>query len=158
MAARAAAALRQIASVSAGADVLGYGCPLDPDPGDEPDDGVGFRAFLISQYKSGAWPAKAVCVTAWHAMRAGAHGVSDLALDPSSTHHAEHLREALGERRNSQWFRAKIPMWNKVREAKEIIDFPMNLPHDRFSQLYLEDPNQFNIGRYSVHRPMLLIL
>ena len=71
-AARAAATVLAIAYVGAGTPHVDYGrSPTLPVEGDDEES---FRAYLIFPYKSGAWTVKAVCVTPWHATRAGALG------------------------------------------------------------------------------------
>ena len=136
MAARAAAALLAVSAALGGEPIVGEGRPPDPAPQQEPDGGASFRAYLIHQYKTGTWTAKAVCVTAWHAARAGAQGISDIALSPQSQHHAEHLRTVLGERADNNFLMAQVPMWNKHTESRQLVDFPMDVPHERFARLY----------------------
>eukprot|EP00959_Pyramimonas_sp_CCMP1952_P113743 2377622-Pyramimonas_sp.AAC.1 len=66
------------------------------DESESSDGGVGLRQYMLGAYKRGELSAVAVCSLSYHATRGGCRGVADLSLHPSSTHHAEHLRKALG--------------------------------------------------------------
>lgn len=51
------------------------------------------------QFKAGKMPATGVAQLAWHATRAGATGVADIAFDPRIAHqHAELLARAINTR------------------------------------------------------------
>ena len=110
------------------------------------DGGAGLRAHLISQYRAGTLTATAVCTFAWHAVAAGAKGVEDLAYDPYGAHQAEHLRSALGLRRD--FYVAEVPMWDHVGEKRGIFDFPINLPHEQFASAFSANPQEFQTARY----------
>ena len=65
----------------------------------------------MGQYKSGKMPATTVAQVAWHATRAGAAGVADLAFDPKIAHrHAELLARAIDTRAASTFYHAPVPL------------------------------------------------
>ena len=109
------------------------------------DGGRAFRDRLLRQYKSGAKTAEAVCSEAWDSKIAGAVGVEDLALDPKSHHQADHLRNAIGARAASSFYRGKVPVWDHSTEERVVVDFPVNLAHEQFAHSYLLDPSSFDI-------------
>ena len=76
--------------------------------------------------------AKAVCDIAWHSSKAGAANVLDLALDPSSHHQADHLRACINARSAESFFFADVPMWDKLKQERTLVSFPLNLPHECF--------------------------
>jgi hypothetical protein len=84
-------------------------------------------------YPSGQMSAKTLCDIAWHADRAGASNVSDLAVNPSSVHQAEHLRNVLNTTSPSDFYFADVPMWNHTTQHRELRKYPMSLPHERFA-------------------------
>ena len=90
-----------------------------------------------------------VCSLAWHCTAAGGLNVEDLALDPSSRHQSEHLKKALGESTRSSRYTGKVPMWNHNTEEREIVDFPLDLPYERFASEYEKDPKAFQVDQYS---------
>ena len=100
----------------------------------ELDGGVGFRRWLLEQYKRGEMSATAVCTAAYHATRGGCLAVADLSLDPLSTHHAEHLRKAISVRASSSFYWFDMPVWNDNTNSKSLIRFPINLPHEQFAK------------------------
>eukprot|EP00959_Pyramimonas_sp_CCMP1952_P225655 4718756-Pyramimonas_sp.AAC.1 len=85
-----------------------------------------------------------VASISFHATAAGAKGVCDLAVDPSSVHQAEHMRSAVSARSADafNWF--DIPMWNQLTDSREIVRFPVNLPRDQFARSYEDDPASFD--------------
>jgi hypothetical protein len=107
-------------------------------------DRDGLRKYLLSQYKEGHLSAKAVCDIAWHADRAGACDVRDLAANPSSAHAAEHLRNALNVTSENDFYFADVPMWNHTTQVRELRKFPMSLPHERFC----EECRDFDVCSY----------
>ena len=109
------------------------------------DQGQGLRRYLISRYRAGNMYASTVCTLAWHARNAGAAGVADLACDPGSTHQAEHLRTALGDVEETSFYTAKIPMWDHVQEERHHVDFPFDLPYERFAAEYEKKPESFQV-------------
>jgi hypothetical protein len=80
-------------------------------------------------------------------MKSGGTGVGDLALDPESTHHTEHIRNALHLNSREQLFSTLVPVWDKATEARVAIDFPFSLPHECFAASYSENPEDFNMQR-----------
>eukprot|EP00959_Pyramimonas_sp_CCMP1952_P047699 995936-Pyramimonas_sp.AAC.1 len=78
-------------------------------------------------------------------MRSGGTGVGDLALHPESTHHAEHIRNALNLNSGDALFNAPIPVWDKVTEARVEIDFPFSLPHESCAASFAANPEDFNL-------------
>ena len=110
------------------------------------DGGRGLRKHLLSRYKKGKLTAQALCTTAYHAVRGGAQGIEDLALDPASHHHAEHLRMAIEARSLDQFYFADIPMHNHENESRELIPFPLSLPHEEFAREFALKPHEFMIS------------
>ena len=145
MAGKLAAALSAIAAESAGDE---HGATMSRSA----DGGRGLRSYLLSQYKSGAFTAKDICVLSWHCVQAGADGVSDLALDPnaSSGNFAKHIKKALHVRAESTFFTAKIPMWDHGTQTRYLCDFPFNLPHDIFMAEFEKKPATFDINNYDL--------
>ena len=109
------------------------------------DGGRGLRTYLLSQFQKGQLTAKDVCSISWHSMRAGAAGVGDLALDPSDTHHARHLRHALGMKARELSYVISVPMWCAHTDARVYKDFPLMLPHESFAQNYERQPDEFDV-------------
>jgi len=62
------------------------------------DAGEGLRTYVLQRYKHGNITAKDVCSICYFAEKAGATGVSDLALAPENRHHTEHVLKAVGAR------------------------------------------------------------
>ena len=119
---------------------------MSPSMQQDNDGGAGLREYLLHEYKVGSLPAVAVATIAWWACRAGAHRVADLAYPPSGRHQAEHIRCALGAKGIDSFYVLKLPMWNKVAEQRELMDFPMHLPHEAFAAAYTLDPTRFAMG------------
>ena len=67
----------------------------------------------------------------------------DLALDPKSTHFAEHLRRALGVR--SDFYVFQVPMWDAETNSRVLRDFPMHLPHECWAEEFDRSPADFKI-------------
>eukprot|EP00969_Alexandrium_andersonii_P374177 15485600-Alexandrium_andersonii.AAC.1 len=76
---------------------VGQGAASSSSPGPptksrlEPDGGVGLRKYLLQQYHQGKLSAYALCTTAFHATKAGAANMEDLAMDPTGSHQAERV-------------------------------------------------------------------
>ncbi len=104
------------------------------------DEGAGLRAHILGLYRRGEMSAAAVCTLSYHACNAGARGVGDLALHPSSTHAAEHLRAAASARSQQSFYWFDLPMWVGDTNSRELIRFPINLPHDQFSRAFSDSP------------------
>ena len=103
--------------------------------------------YLLKQYKAGKMPATGVAQLAWHATRAGAVGVADLAFDPQISHkHAELLAKAIDTRAASTFYHAGVPLWSHAEERRFISTFPMNLPHEEFARQYASTPTEFHIA------------
>ena len=49
------------------------------------DGGLSLRRYILERYRSGVYSATDVCTLAYHAVQAGAEGVFDLALPPTSS-------------------------------------------------------------------------
>jgi len=124
---------------------MGSATGMDKDPPKfEADGGEGLRAYMLRQWKRGKISSEAVCSMSWHATRAGATGVADLALNPKLTKQAEHLRKALHVRAKDSFYLSRVPMWDKVDECRKMFDFPMYLPHDAFGKNIARDPKAFD--------------
>ena len=117
---------------------------LDAEPKFGLDSGEGLRKYMLREFKLGRMTAEAVCTLSFHACRAGATGVYDLALDPASHKQAEHLRHAIHMRSNESFYNASIPMWNKWNQERDMYKFPMYLPHEAFAKNYARDPAAFD--------------
>ena len=103
---------------------------------------------LLKQYKAGKMSATAVAQLAWHATRAGATGVADIAFDPSIAHqHAELLARAIDTRAAATFYHAPVPLWSHAEEHRFICTFPMNLPHEEFARQYAISPIDFQIDQ-----------
>ena len=100
--------------------------------------GAGLRKYLIQQYKYGKMPAVTVCTIAHFATQAGALGVADLALEPSSQHHAEKLRRALEARSKDTFYIAPVPFMDHETSARKMFPFPICLPHEEFARVCRE--------------------
>eukprot|EP00959_Pyramimonas_sp_CCMP1952_P236997 4952951-Pyramimonas_sp.AAC.1 len=85
---------------------------------------------------------------AYYAQQGGARGLEDIALHPTSTHHAEHLRRAVAARSKSSFYNARVPVWCKRTERRIFIDFPINLPSDQFETAYRLNPKEFDPSEY----------
>ena len=107
------------------------------------DGGAGLRAFLLHSYKIGKMDARELMSLAWFAVKAGAEGVSDLALDPCRHDHAEVLRERLGTNSTRAFFTVPVSMYDKELDDRGRLPFPVNLPHEHFAWLYEQDPSDF---------------
>ena len=75
--------------------------PQQLSPGSSPVTlaaGAELRNYMLKQWSLGAKTNDTLCTEAWLATQAGAVGVEDLALNPSSKgrNHARHVRDALG--------------------------------------------------------------
>ena len=124
----------------------------DPDAHATPcgpgDGGAGLRGYLLKQYKAGKLPAEAVCTLSYHAVRAGATNVADLALDPKSRKQAEHLRKVIEARSLQSFYVAQVPMWVEDEgtgfEGRKMVDFPMNLPHECFAKQFAQCPTDWD--------------
>ena len=119
------------------------------------DEGKGLRGFLLDRYKRGTLPASTLAALCWHATRAGAANVADLASSPSDSEHAaDHVRRAIAARAKDTFYVAKIPMKcsDEVGEQRRLVDFPMNLPHEDFARQYKEDAGQFQISLHGQFR------
>ena len=111
------------------------------------DDGAGLRKYLLQQYKVGKMSATAVAQIAWHATRAGAVGVADLAFDPQISHkHAELLAQAISTRAAATFYDAGVPLWSHAEEYRFVSSFPMNLPHEEFARQHASNPTDFQIA------------
>ena len=144
MAARAAAAQFYLAQHGVGeAPAAARPGPRRRDPG--ADDGEGLRRHLLQRYKLGKMTAASLCTIAWHATRAGAKGVDDLASPPDSTNHAEFLRSAINARQAKTFYFAKVPLWDQEKEERCLFPFPMALPHEEFARLYPSSPGDYDV-------------
>ena len=115
----------------------------------EDDGGSGLRAYLLAQYKAGHLSAKAVCDLSWHSSNAGAQNVHDLALNPDDHHQADHLRDCIHARSADSFFFADVPMWDKTKEERALVSFPMNLPHECFEWAAGVNPQSHDVHRFS---------
>ena len=115
----------------------------------EDDGGSGLRAYLLAQYKAGHLSAKAVCDLSWHSSKAGAQNVHDLALNPDDHHQADHLRDCIHARSADSFFFADVPMWDKTKEERALVSFPMNLPHECFEWAVAASPQSHDVHRFS---------
>ena len=116
------------------------------------DGGLGLRLFLLDRYKRGLMPASTLASLCWHATRAGASNVADLACKPDSvTAAADHVRRAISARAKSTFYIAQVPMKSSGDEGEQrrLCEFPMNLPHDDFARQYKEAPDEFNIALHA---------
>ena len=110
------------------------------------DNGTGLRAYLVKEFKYGNLPAIAVCSIAYHATRAGAVGVEDMAMDPESRHQAEHLRDALNARSSAAFFVGSVPMWDSRTEDRAFSPFPLSLPHEEFARVWAKHPWELDVA------------
>ena len=117
--------------------------PLDV-PVTGTDDGQGLRDYVLKEFKYGRMTSEAVCTFAWHATRAGALGIADFALNPKSHHQAEFLRSRMHARAKESFYLAKVPVWNQRDQQREVMEFPMNLPHEAFAKAFPKDPAAFD--------------
>lgn len=113
------------------------------------DDGAGLRRYVLGEWKTGVLTARQVCTIAYHSTNAGATGLEDLVMHPTSTHFAEHVTKAIGARAESTFYEVEIPMWDKVQEMRVMRPFHVNLPHDvmaREAELHPDewDPTKHN--------------
>ncbi len=110
------------------------------------DGGKGLRYYLLDSYRKGHSTAKDVCVIAYWAQVAGAHGLSDLALSPNQTggNFATHLKRAVGIRAESIFYIASVPLWSNTKQERELESFPFLLPHVVFSNMYKKSPHLFD--------------
>ena len=109
------------------------------------DGGAGLRRHLMDRYKHGKLTARSLCTIAWHATRAGAKGIEDLALDPSSSNAAAHVRRAVGARAKSTFYWFDLPLWDHKEEERLLFSFPICLPHEEFASLYKLSPSDFHV-------------
>ena len=114
------------------------------------DEGIGLRSFLLDRYKRGKLPASTLSTLCWHATRAGAANVADLACSPSQSeqHAADHVRRAIAVRAKSTFYIAQVPMKSDEEPGVQrlLCEFPMNLPHADFARQYNKAPDQFKIA------------
>ena len=112
------------------------------------DAGEGLRSYLLHQYKVGKLSSEAVCTLAYHAKRAGATNVADLACNPSLRNQAEHLRKAIGARAERLFYEADVSMWDRVEEVRRLVKFPMCLPHEEFARCYSRNPDDYDLSKH----------
>ena len=116
------------------------------------DGGVSLRRYILERYRSGDFSATDVCTLAHCAVQAGAEGVSDLALPPSSSsgNFSKHLKRALALRAESTFYIAEVPMFDKDTQSRYLARFPMNLPHDIFAYEYARNPSSFDLNNFNM--------
>eukprot|EP00959_Pyramimonas_sp_CCMP1952_P040731 851758-Pyramimonas_sp.AAC.1 len=114
--------------------------PPVPVPAAAPD-GAHLRRYLLGEWKMGVLTARQVCTLAYHATTAGAIGVEDLSLPPTSTHFAEHVRKAVGMIGETGFYEVEVPMWDKVQEKRVMRPIHINLPHDVFAKEATQHPD-----------------
>ena len=125
------------------------------------DEGIGLRSFLLDRYKRGKLPASTLSTLCWHATRAGAANVADLACSPSQSekHAADHVRRAIAVRAKNTFYIAQAPMkCNEEAGVQRLLcEFPMNLPHVDFARQYKEAPDQFKVALHGDPPPPLTV-
>ena len=144
MAGKAAAAMHELQE----SGLLDFQVPQAKRPRAAPtgnDGGAGLRRHLTDRYKHGKLTARSLSTIAWHACRAGATGIEDLALDPSSSNAATHVRRALGARAKSTFYWFDLPLWDHKEEERMLFSFPICLPHEEFASLYKLSPSDFHV-------------
>ena len=109
------------------------------------DLGKGLRGYLIKEFRLGRMTSEQVCTLSWHATAAAGKGVADLALQPTLTRQAEHLRKVMDARAKESFYVARIPMWNHTEELRSFVDFPFDLPHEAFARMHAKDPTCFAV-------------
>ena len=109
------------------------------------DFGKGLRNYLLKEFRLGRMTSEQVCTLSWHATAAGGKGVADMALKPTLTHQAEHLRRVMNVRAKETFYVASIPMWCHTEELRKFTDFPFDLPHEAFARMHAQDPTCFDV-------------
>ena len=110
-----------------------------------PDQGEGLRGYLIKEFRRGRMTSEQVCTLSWHATAAGGTGVADLAVKPTLTHQAEHLRLVMNARAAETFYVAAIPMWCHHEEVRKFTQFPFDLPHEAFARMHAQDPTCYDV-------------
>jgi hypothetical protein len=101
--------------------------------------GQELRRFLIGRYSSGRLSGDELALIAWWATKAGATGVSDLALDPraQNTRRNAHVELVLGrEIAAPDTYTIEAPGHDKLSAARCKLEIPVRLVHETLPAFY----------------------
>ena len=147
---RARAAVAEHAAESRDPSIASASSVATPQPSCDVDETL-FRYQLIDRLASGKmWPAD-VAELAWSAMKVGAKGVDDLAVNPASKgmNAARRVRTALGLDlvEHEVLFQTQVPLWDVYEGDRRVRPLLIMLPHEAIARDYLlnkESTNQDN--------------
>ena len=99
---------------------------------------LAFRHDLVDRFAVGKLDAVDLATIAWKAKKAGAGGVSDLAVDPDikGENHARKVRTALNLNavEDEVLYACQIPVWDATTASRKVASMPVKLPHEALAR------------------------
>ena len=113
---------------------------------------VAFRKSVVGAWLSGQWTARKACEHAFLAWKAGARGVSDIAVNPTAKgmNHSRRLYRAMGlETLHAHCYEIlNVPLYDKKLHRRVYGTYTIRCPHEVLREAFERDPGIWDIRKH----------